>query len=469
MHARVWISAPLVALLPALLFTTFALRPATAQGQTYYVAISGDDANPGTLAQPWRSLQKAADSLVAGDTVYIRAGTYSERVIPRNSGSAGAYITYAAYLGEQAIIDGQTVTLPDDLAGLFHIAGRSYLRVSGLRIINAGPHVNNAAILVDNSSHILVEHNHTYHTLSSGIGVWGSQHITLDGNTIEHACIDIWQECLTVAETEWFEVKNNQVFDCQEEGIIVKDNSAYGQVYGNHVHHVGSTGLYVDSWNRYTHDIDVFQNLVHDIGDNGLALGSEDGGTLERITVSNNILYGNKYNGLSVSANGLSGPMQDIYVINNTLYANGWAGGLGGISIENPNARNVIVRNNIASQNEYFQIAVSAGVPAGNVGIDHNLIDGYRDHAAEGETRGDDYVEGDALFVNAAGADFHLQESSPAIDAGSAADAPDDDFAGHARPVDGDGDGMAVHDMGAYEFVVWAEHLYLPAIVRFDN
>jgi len=53
-----------------------------------------------------------------------------------------------------------------------------------------------------------------------------------------------------VAETNSFEVKYNEVFDCQEEGLIVKDNSSGGKVYGNLVHHVGSTGLYVDSWNR---------------------------------------------------------------------------------------------------------------------------------------------------------------------------------------------------------------------------
>ena len=36
-----------------------------------------------------------------------RAGTYNERVIPENSGSAGNYITYAAYPGETVTIDGK--------------------------------------------------------------------------------------------------------------------------------------------------------------------------------------------------------------------------------------------------------------------------------------------------------------------------------------------------------------------------
>lgn len=439
----------------------------TMQGTICYVATTGNDLNPGTEAQPWRTIQKAANTLAAGDTVYIRTGTYPERVIPQNSGGEGQYITYAAYPGETVMVDGSGITLPDDLAGLFEVSSKSYIKISGLRVINAGPYANNAAILVNDSSYIIVEGNHTYNTVSSGIGVWGSDHVTVDGNTIEHACTDIWQECLTVAETESFEVKNNEVFDCQEEGIIVKDNAAYGQLYRNHVHHVGSTGLYVDSWNRYTHDIEVFQNVVHDIADNGFAVGSEDGGTLVNVHFYNNIAYNNRYVGLSVSANGLSGPMQDIYIVNNTFHNNGWADWGGGILVDNVNAQNVVIRNNITSQNLYFQIAVNPSVPAQNATIDHNLINGYRGHGDEGETRGDDYVEGNPRFVNPFGADFHLQYDSPAIDAGSAQDAPNNDFDDHPRPRDGDEDGTAEYDIGAYEVGSPLGYgIYLPLVLK---
>ena len=51
----------------------------------YYVATDGNDGNPGTEALPWQTIQKAAKTMVAGDTVYIRSGTYNERVIPENS------------------------------------------------------------------------------------------------------------------------------------------------------------------------------------------------------------------------------------------------------------------------------------------------------------------------------------------------------------------------------------------------
>ena len=74
----------------------------------YYVAKGGSDSNPGTEEQPWLTIQKAADTLQAGDTVYVKAGTYNETVTPANSGSAGNYITYEAYEGESVIVDGGT-------------------------------------------------------------------------------------------------------------------------------------------------------------------------------------------------------------------------------------------------------------------------------------------------------------------------------------------------------------------------
>ena len=46
------------------------------QGTIYYVAPDGNDSNPGTESLPWRTIQKAANNMVAGDTVFIRAWTY---------------------------------------------------------------------------------------------------------------------------------------------------------------------------------------------------------------------------------------------------------------------------------------------------------------------------------------------------------------------------------------------------------
>ena len=338
------------------------------QGTVYYVAPAGDDSNLGTAAQPWRTIQKAANTLVAGDTVYIRAGTYTEQVTPQNSGGAGNTITYAAYPGETATIDGSGVTLPDDLAGLFDISNKSYIRVSGLRVINAGPHNNNAGILVLNSGFITVENNSTYNTASSGIGVWGSNNVVVNSNRVEEAGGGGWQECISVAGTDTFEVRNNEVLNCHKEGICIKDGSANGKVYQNHVHHTWAVGIYVDAWDKHVHDINVFQNVVHDVANSdSFAVASEMGGPLENISIYNNVSYRNRFCGIAISTNGPGGPqgqhpMNHIRVVNNTFYDNGWTTWGGGITVDNPDAQNVIVRNNIVSQNLYFQIAVAAGV-----------------------------------------------------------------------------------------------------------
>ena len=51
---------------------------------TYYVSTSGNDGNNGTsLSTPWRTINKAAQTMVAGDTVYVRGGTYREVCISR--------------------------------------------------------------------------------------------------------------------------------------------------------------------------------------------------------------------------------------------------------------------------------------------------------------------------------------------------------------------------------------------------
>ncbi|HKB08378.1 MAG TPA: MopE-related protein, partial [Candidatus Polarisedimenticolia bacterium] len=50
-------------------------------------------------------------------------------------------------------------------------------------------------------------------------------------------------------------------------------------------------------------------------------------------------------------------------------------------------------------------------------------------------------------------ADAHLLASSPAIDSGTNADLEPVDLDGVSRPLDGNGDGNAIIDMGAYEFI----------------
>ncbi|MBQ6923394.1 MAG: right-handed parallel beta-helix repeat-containing protein [Kiritimatiellae bacterium] len=75
------------------------------------------------------------------------------------------------------------------------------------------------------------------------------------------------------------------------------------------------------------------------------------------------------------------------------------------------------------------------------------------------EEDGNGNIASDPLFADPAARDYSLLPSSPCIDAGAAVGPPVRDIAGATRPVDGDGDGVAVGDMGAYEAPVCSEAL----------
>ena len=86
----------------------------TTSAVTYYVDdVNGLDSRTPTQAQsintPWKTIGKAASTMGAGDTTYIRGGTYNvtSSITPTNSGSAGGgYITFSAYQNEVPIING---------------------------------------------------------------------------------------------------------------------------------------------------------------------------------------------------------------------------------------------------------------------------------------------------------------------------------------------------------------------------
>jgi hypothetical protein len=74
-----------------------------------FVAPTGDDANPGTLGKPFRTIGKAAATLQPDDTCWLRGGVYRETVRPANSGVEGKPVRFAAYKGEAVTVSGADV------------------------------------------------------------------------------------------------------------------------------------------------------------------------------------------------------------------------------------------------------------------------------------------------------------------------------------------------------------------------
>src|SRR5262245_60270523 len=57
-------------------FLLFLFIHAASFANVWYVAPGGNDTNPGTIAQPFQTIQKAQTVVSPGDTFYIRGGTY---------------------------------------------------------------------------------------------------------------------------------------------------------------------------------------------------------------------------------------------------------------------------------------------------------------------------------------------------------------------------------------------------------
>ena len=91
--------------------------------KTLYVSPAGDDGNPGTLEQPYLTLERARDEIRTmkrtaplpdgGVTVFLRGGRYFREetfvLRPEDSGENSAPIVYAAYPGEKPVVMGARI------------------------------------------------------------------------------------------------------------------------------------------------------------------------------------------------------------------------------------------------------------------------------------------------------------------------------------------------------------------------
>jgi hypothetical protein len=93
---------------PLSLLTALLLAPLTAlDAEDFHVDIRrGDDANPGSLAQPLKTISKAAALARAGDTVRIATGVYREAVCLEQPGTAELPVRFEAELPAQVVVTG---------------------------------------------------------------------------------------------------------------------------------------------------------------------------------------------------------------------------------------------------------------------------------------------------------------------------------------------------------------------------
>jgi len=100
---------------------------------TYYIAPDGDDNNPGTEQQPWKSLLKAAATLEAGQCAQVKSGTYEAKrgtklvIVGGRPGEPASYVHYQAAPGAEVTLKGIVFQLDGLRSSYTHIKGFRFL------------------------------------------------------------------------------------------------------------------------------------------------------------------------------------------------------------------------------------------------------------------------------------------------------------------------------------------------------
>jgi hypothetical protein len=151
-------------------------------------------------------------------------------------------------------------------------------------------------------------------------------------------------------------------------------------------------------------------------------------------TIRNNVVARNRATGFLVSGGGLFAC--EALIINNTIVGNSATEAGGGLyRCRDAEIINCIIWGNEAPEGAQFD---DGSTPTYSC-IEDFVAGGVGNFGAAPRLVGPE--------------DYHLRAGSPCIDSGTSSPCPATDFDGVARPVDGDGDGRTVCDVGAYEFL----------------
>jgi hypothetical protein len=378
----------------------------TAEAATYYVATTGNDAHVCTTAQtittPKRTIASGVSCLKPGDKLYIRAGTYTERIDlqgPNKTGTAGYYITIAGYPGEKPTVRYSEGT---DGYGVIKARGsRGWLIFENL--------ILDGALSGNRTGWQIGEGNHDFILRNLEIKNFKMNGLFIGANNIQILNCKIHHQ-VSVDANRWYGI----YYHHGANGVI-EGNEIYNNPGGGIHAYPGTISNLIIRGNRI-----YYNNTMTTSPVDGIIVYRGSGVTISGVQIYNNAVYKNSiYGGTSGGIRVSNGP-DGTKVWNNTVYANkGW-----GINVQMGTSRptNTVVQNNIVFANTSGQIA-NAG---SNSIINANLTI-------------------DPLFVNAAAGDFNLQSSSPAIDKGVLLSLVKVDIRKYARPK------RLSQDIGAWE------------------
>lgn len=487
---RLWCTRIISILFILSLFQTIPVSQAADGKNKYYVSPSGNDSNAGTMSAPWRTIQKAADTLEPGDTVYVRGGVYDELVtISKSGSSSGGFITYRNFLNEVPIIEGKSFSPLARSEALIRMSDVDYIRIEGLEIRGLSSDSSSsdpAGIRLTGRGHHIKILNNNIHDIANtarrgnahGIHVLGTSKVAISqldiiGNKVHHLLTGRSESVTLSGNIDGFLVDGNEVHDNNNIGIVLAghyransdpnlDQTRNGVVSNNTIYRIDSSrnieygtdihaagGIYVDGGK----DIVIERNRTY-ANDFGIEIASENKGkNSSGIIVRNNYIHHNDGAGLIMGGSGPSrGGAVNNVIMNNTIVENDtFKQGFGDVVLQWNNSNNKIYNNIIVSNSQ--GIAIKKGNKSGsNNKVDYNLLynsngklsnswkwDGvtYNSWSKYKEATGNDAnsIFANPMFVDLKNNDIQLRPQSPAINRGlnSIIDKTSYDYAGKTR------------------------------------
>ena len=328
-----------------------AVTPST---MTYYVSTTGNDANPGTLSAPWRTINHAAQLARPGALIYVRGGVYSEQVNLYQSGTSTASIQFLAYPGETPVVDAANLSMPT-WSALFSISG-SYVRASGFEVRNS----KYIGVIIK-GTHTVVDQFYAHHNQQNGIliaadnGTVQNSRVWRNALSNEYGKAGSWASGLSAARdvadgiTDNAIIRNNTIWENWGEGLSTYESNGT-LMEGNITHDNYTANIYIsDSTNIICNGNLVYMTPGNYVaGSNvGIMLGDEKyTPPSANIQVINNIAYGNKRNFYWWQGT-KGGGMNNVLVANNSFVNSTETTN---VQINQGPHQNVVITNNIIQQ-----------------------------------------------------------------------------------------------------------------------